>query len=140
MVYPATVVPTHEGFTVRFSDFPEAITFVDAEGEILDRAADCLQEAIAARIVDREDIPAPSSPQPGERLVFLPTIVAAKVLLWRSMRENGLRKADLARALGWDQKQVDRLLSPRHTSRPDQIDAAMKVLGKRLVLDVADAA
>lgn len=140
MLYPATVTPTEEGFTVRFPDLPEAVTFVDREADILDQAADCLAEAISARIADREDIPAPSAPQPGQRLVSLPTLLAAKILLWRTMRETGTRKADLARALGWDQKQVDRLLSPRHASRPDQIDAAMKALGKRLVLDVADAA
>jgi antitoxin HicB len=56
------------------------------------------------------------------------------------MREAGLRKADLARRLGWHVPQVDRLLDLRHASRIDQIEAALAALGKRLVIAVRDAA
>jgi antitoxin HicB len=62
------------------------------------------------------------------------------VLLYRAMRERGVRKADLARRLGWHGPQIDRLLDLNHASRLDQIEAALAALGKRLTLDLADAA
>ncbi len=36
--------------------------------------------------------------------------------------------------------QVDRLLDLMHSSRLDQLEAAFRVLGKRLALEVLDAA
>jgi antitoxin HicB len=62
------------------------------------------------------------------------------VLLYRAMREAGLRKADLVRRLGWHAPQIDRLLDLNHASRLDQIEAALAILGKRLAVDLADAA
>jgi antitoxin HicB len=56
------------------------------------------------------------------------------------MREAGVRKADLARRLGWHGPQIDRLLDLNHASRLDQIEAALAVLGKRLSVAVDNAA
>lgn len=54
------------GYVVTCRDLPEAIT----QGETIERAlleaADCLEEAIAARIDDGRDIPAPSAGKRGE--------------------------------------------------------------------------
>jgi antitoxin HicB len=36
--------------------------------------------------------------------------------------------------------QVDRLLDLRHASRLDQLEAAFRVLGKRLTLEIREAA
>lgn len=41
-----------------------------------------------------------------------------------------VRKADLARQLGWHGPQIHRLLDLDHASRLDQIEAALAVLGK----------
>jgi antitoxin HicB len=144
LAYFVGVVPTSDqdgcGWTVRVRDLPEVITFVDREGDVEVQAADAIEEAIAGRIADREDIPPPSPGEAGERLVPVPSQTAIKALIWRSLKARGWRRADLARALGWSQSQVDRLLDPRHASRPDRIDTALAALGKRLVVDVRDAA
>jgi antitoxin HicB len=68
--------------------------------------------------------------------VGAPPISAAKVALYRAMREVGVGKAELARRLGWH-LQVDRVLDLLHASRLEQIERA---LGKRLVVEVKDAA
>ncbi|MBY0432354.1 MAG: hypothetical protein K2Q10_14250 [Rhodospirillales bacterium] len=142
LAYPASIAPTPEsaGFTVRFRDLPEVITFVDTEGEVLAQAADALNEAIAERIAEREDIPLASPPRQDERLSTVPTQTALKALLWRETKGAGWRRADLARALRWNQRQVDRLFDTRHASRLDQIDAALDALGKRLVIEVRGTA
>ncbi len=50
------------------------------------------------------------------------------------MRAAGLNKKQLAERLGWQPSQVTRLFDGRHASRLDQIDAALKALGRRLVV------
>ena len=52
------------------------------------------------------------------------------------MTEQGIRKAELARRLGWHILQVDRLFDLRHASKFEQIETAAAVLGKGLVLRV----
>jgi antitoxin HicB len=130
---------TNETLLVTFPDFAEAVTFGDDESDALLRAGGALETVLAARIDDQEDIPLPSAAA-GRPCVLLPALTAAKVLLYRAMREGGVRKADLARRLGWHGPQVDRVLDLNHASRLDQIEAALAVLGKRLSIDLADAA
>ena len=85
--YFATVTPdTEGGWTVRVRDLPEVITFVDHESEIEAQAADAIDEALAARIADREDIPDPSPGEPGERLIDVPSQTAIKALIWRAVK------------------------------------------------------
>jgi len=50
------------------------------------------------------------------------------------MRAAGLNKKQLAERLGWQPSQVTRLFDGRHASRLDQIEAALRVFGRRLVI------
>ena len=47
---------------------------------------------------------------------------------------------DLARRLGWAETQLRRVLDPRRRSRLEDIEAALGALGKRLVIEVENAA
>jgi antitoxin HicB len=62
---------------------------------------------------------------------------AAKLAIYEAMREAGLTQAALAGRLGCDPRQVRRLLDLDHHSR---LDTALAALGKRLVIEVQDAA
>ena len=53
------------------------------------------------------------------------------------MTEQGIKKAELARRLGWHMPQVDRLFDLRHASKLDQIEAAAHVLGKQINIEIA---
>jgi antitoxin HicB len=115
-------------------------------------AADAIEEALAARIAGHDEIPAPSDePQlltegsagsmgASRRTVILAPLTKAKVELYRAMRTRGLSKAELGRRLGWDGPRIDRLLDIRHRSPIDQIDQALHTLGKRLAINIEDAA
>jgi antitoxin HicB len=139
--YPADLKPDdNETIQVSFPDVPIAHTFGENEADALARAVDALETAFIALIADREPIPRPSRPRRGQKLVTLPALSAAKLALYDAMREAGVRKADLARRLNWHMPQVDRLLDLRHASRMDQLETALAVLGKKLVLEIEDAA
>ena len=116
-------------------DFPELTTFGEDRAEALARAADALEEAIAARIHRSEGIPSPSA---GDDRAVVPTLTAIKVILYQGMREQGIGKAELARRLGWHLPQVDRVLDVRHRSRLDRMDAALGAIGRHLEVSAKD--
>ncbi|HEY5608045.1 MAG TPA: type II toxin-antitoxin system HicB family antitoxin [Alphaproteobacteria bacterium] len=143
-VYPATLVRAsrhargEKGFVVSFRDFPEAHSQGENGADALHMAADCLDEAIAARIVADEAIPPPSRAARSDRLVALSGQMAAKAALYLALRESKVSKSALARRLGCDEKDVRRLLDPRFGSKLPRIEAALAALGKRLIIDLAE--
>jgi len=135
LAYRIELTPDDNGTVlVTCPDLPEVTTFGEDEADAQLRAVDAIEEALAARMARRQDIPFPSK---GKGLrATLPTQAAVKVALYRLLREEGLRKADLARRLSLHAPQVDRLLDLRHATRLDQLDAAFLALGKRLDIRV----
>ncbi len=139
--YPATLSPERQGgYTVRFHDLPEAITHGNDKREAVEQAADCLEEAIANRIVMRMEIPAPSPARRRQALVPVPAPTAAKAALYLAMKETGVSNTVLARRLGCDEKEIRRMLSPRHATKLPRIQAALQVLGWRLVVAMEEQA
>jgi antitoxin HicB len=134
--YPVTIEPDDNGaLLVSFVDIPEAHTFADDEDEIATRATDCALTALEGYMKDRRPIPTPSRELTG-RAVELPPLAVAKIELYEAMRNAGVRKAELARRLRWHMPQVDRLLSLRHGSRLERLEAALAVLDHRLEMRV----
>lgn len=136
LAYPIMLEDDDDTVLAMSPDFSELATFGDDREEAVARAVDALEEAIAARIHDRKDIPPPSR---GDVYAILPTLTSVKVLLYQGMREQGIGKAELARRLGWHMPQVDRVLDVEHRSRLDQIDAALGAIGQRLEVTTTGA-
>jgi antitoxin HicB len=134
--YPLTIEPDDNGtLLVSFVDIPEAHTFADDEDEVIARATDCALTALEGYMKDRRPIPAPSRVLTG-RAVVLPPLAVAKLELYEAMRNAGVRKAELARRLRWHMPQVDRLLSLRHGSRLEHLEAALTALDHHLEMRV----
>ena len=93
--FPATLTADLDdgGYVVTFRDLPEAITQGDSVAVALQEASDCIEEAIAARIGDRLDIPEPSDIQENEYLVTVPMQTALKAAVNLAMEEIKLRLA-----------------------------------------------
>lgn len=117
---------------VTSPDFEELVTFGDTKQEAESRGLDAIEEAIAGRIADGEDIPAPRTDKPEGFHVELPLLVVLKAGLYTLMREEKKTRADLVRDLGWHREQVDRLFRLDHNSRIDQLEEAFRALGHPL--------
>ena len=137
LAYPIVLEDDDGTVLVTSPDFPELTTFGNDPDEAVARAVDALEEAIAARIHDRKDIPAPSE---GQTYAVLPTLTSVKVILYQGMRDQGVGKAELARRLGWYLPQVDRVLDIQHRSGLDMMDAALGAIGQRLQVTAAATA
>jgi antitoxin HicB len=138
LAYPIRLTKDDNGtFLVTCGAFPEVTTFGENEGEAFDRALDAIEEAIAARMADREPIPAPS--RGGKRRVVLPAQTVAKVLLYQAMLAEHVSKNQLARSLKWHRPQVDRLLNLRHSTKMNAIETAFHALGKQVRIEIEEA-
>jgi antitoxin HicB len=140
IAYPAIFNRADDGITVTFPDIPEAITCGYSDEQAMEYAVDALESILSEYINRRLPLPRPSQPRGKDtRLVRLPALAEAKLGVYGAMLEQGVRKADLARRLGWQKSLVDRLLDLKHASRLEQIEAALAALDKRLTIHI-DAA
>ncbi|TMJ77249.1 MAG: hypothetical protein E6G72_15030 [Alphaproteobacteria bacterium] len=130
--YPYDLTPQPEGgFTVTFPDVPEAVTQGEDEDEAAAMAEDALVTALSFYTDNAERLPRPSAAR-GRPVAYVPPLVAAKLALHDAMLAAGVSNVALARRLGTDEKTVRRLRDPLHQSRINQIDAALRALGKRM--------
>ena len=142
MEYAALFEPAEEGgFVVTFPDFGWGITQGDTEQEAREMAADAIRTMIREHIRKGEEIPRPGKPRGRKcRMIRLAALDAAKTELYMAFKGSGIRKAELARRLGIPKTTIDRLFDfDRHT-RLDQLEAAFRVLGKRLNVEIQEAA
>jgi antitoxin HicB len=135
--YPVVLEAQGEGgFVVTFPDVPEAITQGEDEDEALLYAVDALETALSIYVDGRKPLPKPSKPKRGQAVVHPSALESAKLAIYTEMLEQGIRKSDLARKLGWHLPQVDRLLDLGHATRMEHLESAAKVLGKEIRLSV----
>jgi antitoxin HicB len=128
------------GYLVEFPDWDGAVTDGEDMAEALENARDCLDELLADRVRRRAPIPRPS-PGGNRRLVGPEAGMALKAALWIGLHENGVGATELADMLGdMTEDEVQRLLNPRLRARTERIHRALATLGKRVVVEVEDAA
>ncbi len=135
--YPVTLTPDDGNVLVTFVDVPEAITFGADEDEALLNAIDALETGLSFYLDARKLLPVASQPAVDQKTVRPSALECAKLGVYQAMSEQGIKKAELARRLGWHMPQVDRLFDLRHASKLDQIEAAANVLGKQLYVQIA---
>ena len=137
-LYPATPTPEPEGgSTVVFRDLPEAITCGNDPEDVMAMARDVLELAVAERMDRGEEVPAASAGAPGDILVRLRPLLAAKAALHNALKRSQTTKSDLARRLEVDEAVVRRMLQPRRATRIDNLAAALEALGETLQVTVA---
>ena len=142
MEYAALFEPAEEGgFVITIPDFGWGVSQGDTEEEARGMAVALLQTLVEEHIRNGEALPLPSKPRGKKyRSIRLPALQGAKAELYMAFLESGIRKAELARRLGIPKTTVDRLFDFKNRTRLDQIEAAFAVLGKRLSIEVEDAA
>jgi antitoxin HicB len=83
-------------------------------------------------------LPTPSAAR-GRPVAMTPPLVAARLALHDAMLASGISNVALARRLDLEEKAVRRLRDPLHRSHIGQIEAALRLLGKRLEVRVLEA-
>ena len=132
--YPYTVTPQEPiGFLVQFVDFEEGFTEGDTLEEAAFNAAEVLSGVVACRLDQGQSIPQPSLAE--GRPLASPSVSVQSALLMRQARGDR-SMAELARGLDTSWAAAQRLEDPDHWPSLKQLDRAIRLLGKRLVLSV----
>jgi antitoxin HicB len=130
------------GFVVSCPDLPELLTQGDDRADAVEQATDALEEAIAGRIRRGDDIPEASMPGEGDdvEVIRVPPIMAAKAALALALRTNGISQSAFARSLGINEKEVRRLLDPRHPSKLPRLQKALSAVNREVEIRVVEVA
>ena len=65
----------------------------------------------------------------------MPPVVAAKLALYQAMRDQGVSQVALAERLGITEGAVRKLVSLDHRSHIGQVETALRLLGRQLVVE-----
>jgi antitoxin HicB len=141
-VYAALLKPEPEGgFTVTFPEIGFGATYGATRGEALRQAEDMLEETVLGLIAHGEEVaePAPQTSAATKDAtcrapIALPALTAAKLEVYRTMRQAGLDEAQLAERLGWPPKKITHLLDGYHVVRLEQLGSALSAFGCRFVV------
>jgi antitoxin HicB len=112
-------------YEVSCRDLPLMHSVGDTPEEAL-LEADGIVTAISLEMDMRRPIPVATPAREDERVVIIPVLVAMKAALYNAMIETGTRKADLARRLGVNAPQVDRLLDVEHSSKLRKLNLLLR--------------
>ncbi|MCU7237043.1 type II toxin-antitoxin system HicB family antitoxin [Pseudomonas peradeniyensis] len=137
--YPVNVHRDAGSVWISCPDIPEMASAGDTLDEALFDAVDALESALSLYVDRRVAIPLPTSLQSAEAVVRLPALTAAKAALWNTMIAQNVTKTEMARRLGVNRPQVDRLVDLLHRSKIEQVEHALHVLGQRIELAVVAA-
>jgi antitoxin HicB len=140
-VYAARFEPgDEEGVVVTFPDVPEAITQGDNEADAIKQAQEAL--GLALLTYPRRDLAIPDPKAKGRGLIPIAVEpeVAAKIAVLEAFKRSGISKSELGRRIGKDEKEVRRILDPRHKTKLATLTEALRTLGQQLIIGVQAAA
>lgn len=128
------------GYLVTFPDVPEAITQGDDLADAMASAADALGLALRGYLADGKPLPKPAAR--GDDLVPVPVEAAdaLKIAVIDAFMASGMSKSELARRIGKAVTEAQRILDPDHPTKLPALEAALAVLGKKVIVSVLDAA
>ena len=141
--YPCSIVRDEEeematgreAYVVTFPDVPEAITGGWTWEEALEMAEDALSLALSFYVDEHQDIPTPNIAAEGQVVIPVRLVTAAKLVIYSAMRKQGVTEVALAEQLGITETAVSKLCDPGYSSHISQIERALRVLGRSLVIE-----
>lgn len=124
---------------VSFPDVPEAVTQGRGRADARTMAEEALGLVLLSYLERGKPLPKPRAKGRNLTDIAVAPDVAAKLAVLESFAAAGISKSELARRIGRDEKEVRRILDPKHPTKLPALAAALRALGKRLVVGVMEA-
>lgn len=128
----------HGNVVVTFPDVPEAVTQGRGEDNARAMAEEALALVLLTYLAQGMPLPKPRAKGRGLIEIMVAPDVAAKLAVLETFAAAGISKSELARRIGKNEKEVRRILDPKHATKLPALTAALRALGKRLVIGVAE--
>ena len=135
VAYPATAIVRQGQWRVAAPDVPGTTAEGASRAAATAEAAALLAAALRDRIEGQDALPRPSAVRVRREAIAPPVLVAAKLLLLQAVREQALSNVAVGRRLGIAEGSVRRLLDLEQRSHIGGVEAALAVLGQRLVVE-----
>ena len=135
LAYPVEIQARNGVAVATFPDLPGLSARAGSRRHAIDAARVALVAALHDYAREHRDMPRPS-PARLRDLVDLPLLIAAKVALYQTMRDQNISNVALAERLNTVEGTVRRLVDLGHRSHVDQVEAALRLLGKRFIVDL----
>lgn len=138
--YPAHYAFDDESDTwqITLRDFPQQLAACYKREDVELEAQESLLTAITIAMEEGRQVPPPSTLQAEEIAVHLPVLVKLKLELHNRMLSGGTSKAVLARQMGLNGAQVDRLLDIAYASKVEALEQALFLLGCEVHISVTE--
>lgn len=136
LAYPIKISSRDGVCNVWFPDFPEASVEGVSRQLVRTAAKERLIETLYAYVREHRDIPRPTYMRRQRDVMEPPLLMAVKLALYQTMRDQNISNVALAKRLGTVEGTVRRLVDPGHRSHIDRVEQALALLGKRLVVDM----
>jgi antitoxin HicB len=124
---------------VTFPDVPEAVTQGRNETDARAMAEVALGLVLLAYLKRGKPLPKPRSRSRNLVEIAVAPDAAAKLAVLESFAAAGITKSELARRIGKNEKEVRRILDPKHPTKLPALIGALRALGKRLMIGVIKA-
>jgi antitoxin HicB len=118
-------------------DVPEATFGASSKKDVWANAAGVLALALCSYPDRKLPFPAAGPPQNNAEMITIPATESAKLFIRQAMASQDLTVADLARMFEIDHKSARRVVSLRHNTRMDFLEAVLAKLGVRVALMAA---
>ena len=135
LAYPVEIQARNGVAVATFPDLPGLSARAGSRRHAIDAARVALVATLHDYAREHRDMPRPS-PARLRDLVDLPLLIAAKVALYQTMRDQNISNVALAERLNTVEGTVRRLVDLGHRSHVDQVEAALRLLGKRFIVDL----
>ncbi|MFV8798476.1 hypothetical protein ACNSO8_07570 [Yersinia sp. LJYL362] len=129
--YPAsyTYDEASDEYHIQYRDFPELGSVTYSVGNIELEALEGIKNGIATQIEEQRPVPMPSALQPDDIAIRIPILMRLKAELHNAMLNTQTSKADMARKLGFNAAQMDRLLNVDYASKVEVLEQALYLVG-----------
>lgn len=136
--YSATVSFDEENnqYEISFRDFDNLHAVAFTEDDIELDALDALLAGIGELIETRSSVPAPTAGLENDIRIPLPVLASLKIALSNAMLTTGTAKSQLARKLGLNGPQTDRLLDVSYASKVELLEQALYLLDYEVTVSV----
>lgn len=124
---------------VTFPDVPEAVTQGRGKADARAMAEESLGLVLLTYLERGMPLPKPRARSRGLVEIMVAPEVAAKLAVIEAFQAASITKSELVRRIGKDEKEVRRILDPKHATKLPALTAALRALGKRLVVGVTKA-
>ncbi len=137
-LYNATFTPdkTDGGYTITFTDLPEAISQAETMDDAMIEATELLEMALVGRIKRKEPIPTPT--ELVDHAIAVPLQTALKTALYLSLNQKQLTQTDFSKLMGTSYREASRILSPTHKTKVSTLQKALNIIGYQTLLEVIE--